>query len=337
MPVLRYLLVSLVLTVLSTPLTHAASDYARTRYPIVMVHGLTGAKSFLGVVDYFYGIPQKLKQNGNDQVYVATVSAFAGEDIRVPQLEQFVEEILQQTGATKVNLIGHSQGGYTIRGYAALHPDKVASITSVGTPHHGAPVADLLMRVNQGLDSTLPWVRDALVWAAEAFGWLNGSLNGQDLPQDAMAALYLMNSEGAAEFARNVHGYGLSNTCKGKRDTRASGTVEDADGNQIPWQYPIYSWTGSGSPINPLRSGKDLLDPTAYGMAASRLAVKYLLKGGANDGVVPVCSALMGDVISSRYYWSHMDEVNQILGLTPPSDPRMAFVTHANRLKKQGL
>jgi len=322
---------------MTAPLSSAASDYARTRYPIVLVHGLTGAKAMLGVVNYFYGIPEKLKQYGNDQVYVATISAFAGEDIREPELEKFVTSVLQQTGANKINLIGHSQGGFTVRAYAALHPDRVASLTTIGTPHHGTPVANLIADINNNLGTLLPGVRNAIVWLANAFGWLNGALNGQDLPQDALGALNLMTNDGAQAFARNVSDAGFNPDCKGPRPTSAQGTMSDAKGRMVHWQYPIFSWVGNGAPTSLFRSGNDLLDPSGYGLSASHFALKYLLNAGNNDGVVPVCSAQLGDVIATNYYWSHLDEVNQILGLTPPSDPRMAFVIHANRLKQLGL
>ncbi len=42
---------------------HAQSGYTQTRYPIVLVHGLFGFDSALGV-DYFYGIPDALRQGG---------------------------------------------------------------------------------------------------------------------------------------------------------------------------------------------------------------------------------------------------------------------------------
>ena len=42
---------------------HAQSGYAQTRYPIVLVHGLFGFDSALGI-DYFYGIPDAVGQGG---------------------------------------------------------------------------------------------------------------------------------------------------------------------------------------------------------------------------------------------------------------------------------
>ena len=47
----------------------AQTGYTQTRYPIVLVHGLFGFDSFLGV-DYFYGIPSALRRDGA-RVYVA--------------------------------------------------------------------------------------------------------------------------------------------------------------------------------------------------------------------------------------------------------------------------
>lgn len=53
----------------------AQTGYTQTRYPIVLVHGLFGFDSALGI-DYFYGIPDALRQGGA-KVYVAQVSAEA--------------------------------------------------------------------------------------------------------------------------------------------------------------------------------------------------------------------------------------------------------------------
>ena len=43
--------------------TAHAQTYTQTRYPIVLVHGIFGFDSFLGV-DYFYGIPGALRSDG---------------------------------------------------------------------------------------------------------------------------------------------------------------------------------------------------------------------------------------------------------------------------------
>ena len=73
---------------------------------------------------------------------------FAGPvELRSGQLKLRVEEALTQTGAPKVHIIAHSMGGLDARhmivdlGMA----DKVASLTTIGTPHRGTILADHLL------------------------------------------------------------------------------------------------------------------------------------------------------------------------------------------------
>lgn len=314
----------------------SADGYATTRYPIVMAHGFTGAERYLGLVDYWYGIPQRLRQHGNEQVYTPTLSAVAGEHIRVAQLEAHIERIAAATGAQKFNLIGHSQGTYTVRAYAALHPERVASLTVIGGPVRGSKTADAVWSLNTGVGSVLPAVRDAIVALVEYLGWLQGKTNGLDLEQEALSALYLSTRAGSLEFGRTVGTHGFSEDCNGPMATVASGTAMDASGNEVAWRFPIYSWVGRGAPTSVFRSGKDLLDPSSVALTLSYYASKINGEGD-NDGVVPTCGARLGEVISDRYYWSHLDEVNQLFGLTPDVDPRTVFLAHANRLQQQGL
>jgi len=66
---------------------------------------------------------------------------------RAHQLGCEVDSVLALTGQSKVHMIAHSMGGLDARwmiaklGYAA----KVCSLTTIGTPHHGTPVADWLV------------------------------------------------------------------------------------------------------------------------------------------------------------------------------------------------
>ncbi|MBU9813296.1 hypothetical protein J1781_00135, partial [Rahnella sp. C60] len=48
----------------AVPSLTATSDYAKTKYPIVLAHGLFGWNKLFGLVDYFNGIPQDLTKNG---------------------------------------------------------------------------------------------------------------------------------------------------------------------------------------------------------------------------------------------------------------------------------
>src|SRR2546429_2157498 len=117
--------------------------YTKTQYPIVLAHGAAGFDSLLGVVDYWNGIPESLALDGA-WVFVTEVSSFNTSEVRGEQLITQLEQIRAITGKPKVNLIGHSQGGFDVRYVAAVRPDLVASVTTIGTPHRGAQIADYL-------------------------------------------------------------------------------------------------------------------------------------------------------------------------------------------------
>ena len=48
-------------------------SYAKTQYPIVLAHGFLGADSYLGIIDYWYGIEDYIEDKGGT-VYVTEVS-----------------------------------------------------------------------------------------------------------------------------------------------------------------------------------------------------------------------------------------------------------------------
>lgn len=126
--------------------------------PIVLAHGIARFDVLLEILKqkvkvpdtnlgerfhYFKGIKPHLEAHGftvshPNQDFAAAVA------IRSEQLKQRVEEVLSQTGAAKVHVIAHSMGGLDARhmivdlGMA----EKVASLTTIGTPHRGTILAD---------------------------------------------------------------------------------------------------------------------------------------------------------------------------------------------------
>ncbi|MBI4089568.1 MAG: hypothetical protein HY424_02565 [Candidatus Levybacteria bacterium] len=60
--------------------------------------------------------------------------------LTVPLLDQKINEIKQQTGATKVDIVSHSMGGLVARNYIVdvAHAQNVRKLFTLGTPHLGA-------------------------------------------------------------------------------------------------------------------------------------------------------------------------------------------------------
>lgn len=287
----------------------SSSDYARTRYPIVLVHGMSGFRTLLGALDYWYGIPESLRRSGAT-VFVTQASAFNSPAERGEQVLRQVESIVARTGAQKVNLIGHSQGGLDVRYVASVRPDLVASVTTVGTPHQGASLADFLRAhlSHGGFDE------QAVAALGNSFGFLLGLLEGRPtLPQDSKAGLDSLTSKGTAAF-NAIHPAGLPGRHCG-----------DGPASQDGIHY--FSWSGTSQVTN-------LLDWTDYGLLTASVVYP-----DENDGLVGRCSSHFGKVIRDDYDLNHLDEVNQVLGLTAlfGTDPVSLFRAHANRLRHLGL
>ncbi|KVL05191.1 triacylglycerol lipase [Burkholderia ubonensis] len=319
------------------------SDYAATRYPIILVHGLTGTDKYAGVLDYWYGIQRDLQQRGA-AVYVANLSGFQSDDGpngRGEQLLAYVKQVLAQTGATKVNLIGHSQGGLSSRYVAAVAPDLVASVTTIGTPHRGSEFADFV----QGVLAYDPTGLSSTVIAAfvNVFGILTSSTHNTN--QDALAALQTLTTARAATYNQNFPSAGL-----GAPGSCQSGAPTETVGGNT---HLLYSWAGTAiqptfsalgvtgakdTSTIPVVDPANVLDPTTLAMLVTG-TVMVNRGEGENDGLVSKCSALFGQVLSTRYKWNHVDEVNQLLGVRGAyaEDPAAVIRTHANRLKLAGV
>ncbi|BDU40398.1 Lipase [Vibrio nigripulchritudo MADA3029] len=285
------------------------TGYTQTHYPIVLVHGLFGFDKLAGV-DYFFGVPQALTKSGAS-VYVAQVSATNSSEARGEQLLAQVESVLAVTGASKVNLIGHSHGSPTSRYVASVRPDIVASVTSVGGVNKGSTIADIVRgTVPPGSVS-----EDLAVKMAQGLSTLIGVLSGGSaLPQDPLASLRSLTTKGSLKFNRH-YPEGVPTSKCGNGQKRASNGVY------------YYSWSGTSTVTN-------VLDPSDAVMGVLGLAFSE-----PNDGLVGRCSSHLGQVIRDNYKMNHLDEVNGLLGIHHlfETDPVTIYRQHANRLKNQGL
>lgn len=297
---------ALALVIAALPLS---AQSTQTRHPVVLVHGLLGFDSLLGILDYFYAIPGDLR-SGGARVYIANVSSSNFTEVRGEQLIRYLEQLRALHGHQRFNLIGHSHGGPTARYVASVRPDLVASVTSVGSPHTGSAVADALSTVappGSWLERTLGGFVNALSVFVEL-------LSGDADPQNAIGALRSLNTAGATAF-NNRHPQGRPSSACGS----GAGTV-----NGIRY----YSMGGTSVLTNIF----DISDPM---LGASSLFFGF----EQNDGLVGRCSSRWGIVLRDDYAWNHLDQANQVLGLRGlfASSPTAVYRAHVNRLRNEGL
>lgn len=290
----------------STPV----ADDAQTRYPIVLAHGVMGfGYAGTGMQSYWHDIPEILRAHGA-QVYVTQVSAFHNSDMRGEQLMAQVRQIMQESGAKKVNLIGHSHGSQSVRYVAGTHPEWVASVTTVSGPTFGSELADWMY----GLTQTRPWLADVLLGVGNKLGALINWITGASLPIDASESMKSLTQAGAVAFNQRFPAGVPTQPC--------------GEGLHVVEGVHYYSWSSIGQFYHPL----NLAD---YLMSLSSMA---FVREPENDGLVGRCSSHLGEVIRDDYQMNHFQAVNQFSGLVGPhADPVGLFVAHAHRLKEAGL
>lgn len=128
------------------------------KHPIVLAHGIARFDVLLEILKqklklpdtelgerfhYFKGIKPHLEAHGFTVFHPN--QDFAGSvELRSGQLKQRVEDALTASGASKVHIIAHSMGGLDARRMIVdlRMAEKVASLTTIGTPHRGTILAD---------------------------------------------------------------------------------------------------------------------------------------------------------------------------------------------------
>jgi triacylglycerol lipase len=137
-------------------------------YPIVLVHGFLGFGEirFMGrPFRYFRGVAEVMAETGAT-VHIVTLPATAS----VEERARVLVEAVRALAAPRVHLVAHSMGGIDAR-YAIARlglADSVASLVTIGTPHHGTPLARLAsMRPMAGLRrvvTRMGYRTDAIEW-----------------------------------------------------------------------------------------------------------------------------------------------------------------------------
>lgn len=295
------LFMTLVLTLGMIPAAHAggakAAQRCASRYPVVLVHGM-GWKD-LGPLEYFNKIPAALRKEGCT-VYSANQISFGGHTRSAESLAPIIGRILAETGAEKVNLIGQSQGGLTIRalmafeqipvtdrsGNTTLRParDVVASVTTISSPHTGTALADVVLGLLPDQGTINQELVTDILSRATGFLW-------QEENTDAEEALIQLSDA----YMQNV----FNEDCP---------VVEEA------WHEDVYYQSYAGEVTGPT------MNVLLFGPTGTLLK---LAEGGPNDGFVSVESARLGNFrgIIRGCDWlggvDHAYEINHFLGITP--------------------
>ncbi|HEB61321.1 MAG TPA: hypothetical protein ENJ06_05795 [Phycisphaeraceae bacterium] len=122
------------------------SDTPRLKHPLILAHGLLGSDYYglfgIKIACYFRQIPQRFEQAGN-RVMVTRVPATGSIRERAKVLKK---QIRSRFADEPVHVIAHSMGGLDARYMiSSLNMgEKVISLTTLGTPHRGAFLADFL-------------------------------------------------------------------------------------------------------------------------------------------------------------------------------------------------
>lgn len=120
----------------------------RTEHPIILAHGFNAGRQGLWG---FYKVEEALISDGH-VVYSTEVPAFDTAEHRAAHLAAQLDDILAETGAARVNIIAHSMGGLDARAMISQlgYGDRVASLTTISSPHRGSAVADIALKLSPG-------------------------------------------------------------------------------------------------------------------------------------------------------------------------------------------
>jgi triacylglycerol lipase len=118
--------------------------------PIVLVHGILGFDQLMlggvSVADYFRLIPEALRVAGNIVPEPPTLNTSGSVAERGADLKNYLE-CHPDVAGKRVHLVAHSMGGLDARFMISKldMADRVLSLTTIGTPHHGSPIADFVV------------------------------------------------------------------------------------------------------------------------------------------------------------------------------------------------
>lgn len=122
----------------------------QAKHPIVLLHGAAGFVRLPGIgVEYFRGVQSLMRDEGN------TVLAWKVPNFGITvegRARALLRHLRGEQTQGPYNLVAHSMGGLDARHLISRlgGADLVASLTTIGTPHHGTSVAEIRNSVLRG-------------------------------------------------------------------------------------------------------------------------------------------------------------------------------------------
>lgn len=256
------------------------------KYPVVLAHGFDASPTNRWG---FYELSGALVADGH-HVVIATVPPYDAVAVRGAYLATYVDKALEEAGTDKVNILAHSMGGLDSRYVISSlgYGDRVASLTTISTPHRGSAVADVALKLMPGFaDRAInalagAWGRtysdlaeDSHLRAAmEDISEANAPVFNADNPDDTN--VYYQSWAGVSSVFGVGNDAREDEACEG-RLLRHEGTVDKMDATLVP----MAAFVAHGTKLYP------------------------------NDGMVRVTSAKWG-AFRGCIPADHLDEVGQV-------------------------
>jgi triacylglycerol lipase len=265
-----------------------------TCYPILLAHGFMANPEFLE----FFGVADRLRELGYVVVERA-VEPLDGVEVRGSTLAEQIDAAAEAYNADKVNIIAQSMGGLESR-YAIStmgRGGKVASLTTISTPHRGSGAADALL-------------------AEDLADGDSAIVSG------VLAALGTQYSDGLADDPKLRAG--LEDLAEASAPAFNAANPDDPRVAYQSWAGLSNVW-GLGRPTDSAACEESFWNDNGRNdhMDAVFLATAPLTAHGAeltpNDGMVTVASAKWGE-FRGCVRADHADEVGQIEDVSPDPD-----------------
>lgn len=139
-------------------------EIVNLNHPVLLCHGY-GAIASLVKPSPLYDVSMLLRSH-HVLSFAPNIVPYAKIETRAHGWVNLINRIVEEKNFEKLNIVAHSMGGLDIR-YALAKLDiapKVASFTTVCTPHHGTSLAELTLRTPDAIRDKLA---DFLDWMGE--------------------------------------------------------------------------------------------------------------------------------------------------------------------------